>query len=110
MADSTEILMFDEMHGLIGSGVHLCGPCADLTEADQKRLADGSFLAKTAEQFLGTLCPECRQNASKLFTPDPWDEESPYQDIYTGRHLTWHEAREKNLPLEHLLRVLDEQD
>jgi hypothetical protein len=34
----------------------------------------------------------------------------PRTPIDTGRHLTWHEAREKNLPLEHLLRVLDEQD
>ena len=87
MADSTEILMLDEMRGLIGSGVHLCQPCADLTEADQKRFADGSHLAKTVEQFLDTLCPECRWNAAKLFTPDPWDEHT-----------------------KHIKRVLDEKD
>jgi hypothetical protein len=93
MADSTEILMLSPEGGLIGSGVHLCKPCADLVEQPAEWYADGAQVARTTEQFLDVLCPECRQNASKLFTPDPW-QENPYLSEHT----------------KHLLRVMDEQD
>ena len=92
MADSTEILMLNPEGGLIGTGVHLCKPCADLVDTPAEN-PDGSRMARTPEEFLDVLCPECKQNASKLFTPDPWDDK---------RALDKH--------TEYVERLMDEQD
>lgn len=91
MADSTEILLLNPEGGFMGSGVHLCQPCADLVEIPPA-YSDGTVVARTAEQFLDILCPKCKPKAAMVL-------------IFRGVEET-HNRRHTD----HLLRVMDEQD